>query len=584
MTPTSSTRRKAALLASATVLAGVLACGGSTSGTGMSDATTGSISLVVTDAPSDAWSEVGVVIRKAVLVPAGSTAANGVTIFDGTTAGAALNLVDLDGLSELLSSAQIPAGTYNRLVLQVDGDPADVTLVPSDGSGQIPASDLIVRGADPATKLATLTVDLSTPVVVSSGQPTSVQVDFDLLNPLFIVAHPLGSTTLYMVDLQIRQTIQNAASAALSAINLRIAHGQADQVATDAKSFRIKTIYGAEKTFTIDGAAGAAFYNLDASPVSPVRSTTVPSTLAPALYTGVAARLQSDGTLVATQVWYSATASKILLALPEGHVNKVDTANNAIWVFQQDGSILPFTVDANTQYFFQNGTTAIGSGETFLANLARGFKVQVAVADPAATQKIATSITIQRGNFEGSLLAADASGFTYQRNEVTPPETHSVGYGSGFTWWDFAHPSKRSTDLSAFALQAAPASGPASAGISTLDWSGSGWVAKDAVFVPSRLSNDPQTITKGYDQGSLILSYTPSGGPAPVNLRVNLGTVGNGLTVVTEYSRSGNVLSIVPLLTQAQWSAKLAAGAKVYVFGLPKGDGSLNAYWINLVD
>ncbi|MFZ1613537.1 MAG: DUF4382 domain-containing protein, partial [Holophaga sp.] len=156
-------------------LALTLACGGNTTTTqGAGTPDPGAVSFLVTDAPTDTWSNIGVIIRKAVLIPAGGTIAQGVTVYDGSTDTTKLNLVDLDELAELLGTAQIPAGTYDRLVIQVDGNPANIDLIPADGSAQIPAGQIIVRGADPVTKLVTLPVTLSSPLVVVAGQPNAV--------------------------------------------------------------------------------------------------------------------------------------------------------------------------------------------------------------------------------------------------------------------------------------------------------------------------------------------------------------------------------------------------------------------------
>jgi hypothetical protein len=133
------------LSASALALAGVsslgliLACGGGNSANtqGQSGSGAAPVSFLVTDAPTDAWSNIGVIIRKVVLIPAGGTIAQGVTIYDGTGDTAKLNLVDLDELAELLGTAQIPAGSYDRLVVTIDGNPSDIDLIASDGTAKI---------------------------------------------------------------------------------------------------------------------------------------------------------------------------------------------------------------------------------------------------------------------------------------------------------------------------------------------------------------------------------------------------------------------------------------------------------------
>lgn len=567
-----------------------LACGGGDGGTATTPTptpTTGSVTLLVTDAPVDSWSQIGVIVRKATLVPVGATVAGGAVLYDGSTAGQSLNLVDLDGVSELLNSAQIPPGTYDRLVVEVDGSPSNINLIPAGATTTIPASQIQVRGVDASTGNAAVSVILSTPVTVVAGQATSVQADFNLEHPQFIVAHGLGGNTVYTVEFQVRQMLENGVKA-LVQLGIRPLRGTVATVAADAKSFQLKTVYGYTRTLTLDATTPALFYDLDTTPVTAVSSFTVPAALTAPKYTLATAHINADGSLTAVRVAYSSDSSKLLSWTPEGHVTNVDNANGRFTVLKATGVPQIFTVNTNTQYFYQAGTAAIGTGPAFLANLAKGFKLQVAAVDPNATPLVAATVTIERGTFEGDITAASATGFTVNKIFTAVPETHTVGYGTSFSWWNALHPETASTDINAFLAQALPVSGPRSNLVSTLDWVNGAWAARNAIFIPAALSTTVQSITTAYASGQMVVSYTPEGSATATLLTVNLGSLTNGglqtQTLVTEYKKVGSVVTVTPILLEPQWAPHLTAGAKVAIYGLPKGDGTLNAYWVNLFD
>lgn len=581
-------RRSASLSSLALGIAGIgslaliLACGGGGTEASLTQtpAPPAPVSFLVTDAPTDDWSNIGVIIRKATLIPVGATLAQGVTVYDGSGDTTTLNLVDLDELSELLGTAQIPAGSYNRLVLQVDGNPANIELIPADGSAQIPAGQIIVRGADPVTKLVTLPVTLSAPLVVVADQPNAVQVDFDLGHPLFVVAHNLGGTTVYTLNLQVR----HKPHVALNRIYLRHLRGQVNSVAADSKSFALRTNRGKDKTLLVDAANQSLFYDLDAAPMTSVTSFTVPATLTATKYVRATARFQSDGSLTAVRVWYTSDATKLPRWSPEGHVVRVDPVLNQIRVLRENGIPATVQIDPGTQFFFQGGTTAIGTGTSFLAHMARGFKVDVTVVDPLATPMHAASVDIHRGTFEGDITAADANTFTYTKafGGDSTVDTHTVGYDAAFSWWNFTFPTLASTDQAAFIAKATPASGPRARAMSTLTWVNSSWAAKVAVFLPSQLSTGMQTLEGAYGSGTMSVSYTPEGASGPVSLTVKLNTTPGSMPLVTEFSKTGMIVSVTPLTTESQWASKLVNGAKVRVYGIPDGTGKLDAYCINL--
>ena len=106
-----------------------LACNGSSSSGSATPASTpmGTASIILTDAPSDQWSAIEVVVTQVTLLNKADHTKE-VVAFQGTSA--KINLVDLDSVGELLATAQIPVGTYDALRITID--PASVSLVKAD--------------------------------------------------------------------------------------------------------------------------------------------------------------------------------------------------------------------------------------------------------------------------------------------------------------------------------------------------------------------------------------------------------------------------------------------------------------------
>ena len=189
MRPTLRTFSVLALPLSLTALALSVACGGGSSSSATGTTTPmGTAAVILTDAPSDQWSAVEVVVTQvAFLNKADHT--KEVVAFQG--ASAKINLVDLDSVGELLASAQIPAGTYDALRISID--PASVNLVKADGT-TVPSSQVKVAGSS-------VIVNLSSDLVVTANGSNAVQLDFDLAHPLFLVQLPDGT---WVMNLQVR--------------------------------------------------------------------------------------------------------------------------------------------------------------------------------------------------------------------------------------------------------------------------------------------------------------------------------------------------------------------------------------------
>lgn len=587
-----------------TALGLALACGGGTTNGTVTPPAQGTVGFITTDAATEAWSNVGIIIRKASLVLASDTAAaSPVVIYDGSKDTTPVNLLQQDQVDELLSHATgIPAGTYDRLIVEVDGSPANITLVPAADpvTGAVPAavdpSLIKVRGtADAAhpTWMVLPTITLAAPVVVAANAATAVAVDFDLSHPAFIVEHDVttaaGSQTLFVVNFGTRGIFRHRPAAALSAYYLRRHLGAVASVAADGSSFTLLTEHGQTLKILADkGTSPTLFYNLDVKPVTAVPSAAVPATLAAGLNVECTARYQADGSLAAVRVWYSATAN-LPAWRPEGHITYVDRTNNLIRVLDSNGNPKTFLINAATRWYFRGDVTTDlsgGNGTAFLSQVERFFKVHLTVADPTATPMTATSVDIQRGVFEGSINPATASGFTYTKTfGDLSTATHALGYAPSFSSWDFTFPGAATAGTAGFLAEANSGVVLDSTGatfkpyaISTLNWS-SGWNAANAVFMPIAISPLAQTVTTAYASGSMQITAR---GATAVPVTVTLNSAAQEQPLVTTFTRQAGAVVTVAGVDPAQWASVLTSGAKVRVYGVPDGTGKLKAYYVNI--
>jgi hypothetical protein len=134
----------------------VAACG---SGTGGGPAA-GTVTLAMTDAPSDELEALTVTIESATLI--GDAGQAPIPLPDD--APITLNLLDLDGINQILATALVPAGTYSKLRLQI----SHATVTWPDET------------TEPVTIVANGKVDLNFQGVIeiAEGGATTIQLDF----------------------------------------------------------------------------------------------------------------------------------------------------------------------------------------------------------------------------------------------------------------------------------------------------------------------------------------------------------------------------------------------------------------------
>jgi len=562
-------------LATAGILAVALglACGGGGGATtSLSTNNTGPANILVTDAPSDSWSTVQFNVLEVTLRSAADHSKT-VVVFSGN---ASINLVDLDSLGELLATAKVPTGAYDQAKITLDTAPADITLVPQ-GSSTAVASNLIHVVGGGTT--STVTVDLSSAPLqinqVPSGGSNAVQIDFDLAHPLFINVMPSGAVVINF------KLLRKAVPADLRLIQLHRVVGTIGSVVATGSTFAVNSAAGRTLTFTTDGST--LFYDADSKPPLPGSF----SGLAASDGVMVASRLQDDGSLYAVRVWYCSAASEAALPIwkwsPEGHVVSVNAGAGSMIVDNADGHPRTITVNGSTTYTWQRTTPLPGTFS--LANIRRGFKVCVDVADPLATPLVATNVNIERAVDSGYIdTSTSSSGLVYGQPALANLRTYPYSTTPVFSWWDFEQPSSASPVVSDFLSALQGAGTTRVTGFSDLAWDSTGlaWDAANAILTPVALPR--ATITTGYNgtgtvAGTMVISYTDPLTSATVAKTITVNPVaGGGQTVVLLVNPKSGVVTTA-LDPAANWVNDLtpAGTTSVWVAAVPTATG-LDAY------
>ena len=621
-----------------------MACG-SSSGAGLisngGGTQNGSLNMMVSDASTEDWATIGVKILSISLVPQGG--GSPVNVFTAGSAVPTINLIQLDQLGEILGTLSVPAGTYTSAILTISANPGDVTLVvaadPEAGfagtpGATIPSSQIQIQGAtgSAGSKTVPVNVNFDSPLVVGANQTSSVDVEFDLAHPAFLVGHvppAAGGQTIWAVNFN-RGPVRHHPIWDITRLILRHAYGTVTGVSTDDASITItrdfpvepptnpETAVATSQSLTIlaDATNGTLFYDVDAKTVVTIKNFSTVANGLTGRFVRVAARYQSNGSLVAVRIW-AANAFNSVWISPEGHVLHVNTNTDVIIVQNELGIGIPLQVDNNTQFFFRTpwnavaDSTPIGQGTSFLTNkdLVRGFKIHASVVDPLASPLVAQTIDIEIARYDGSISAVNANNFTYTRKFNTtgddyiftlPYISSSTPNGSdpltgaaitGFKWWSFTFPTIVDSGTNAIPDFETATNGTVNFGgtagaypawgESYARWNdpilANAWAVPWTVLMPTTVPLG--TAATSYSNGVFTMSETGGTTAVPVDLRT---TSGSG-TLVYQVDRTNGIVTVsaVDITTTAGQTTitnNLITGTPVKVFGVPQANATIKAY------
>jgi hypothetical protein len=459
---------------------------------------------MVSDDATDDWATIGVKVLSVSLIPQGG--GSPVVVYTAPSTPPMINLVQLDQLGEIIGNAQVPIGTYTSVQLTLgannNGTTCDVSLVASGdpetgfdvpAGTTVPCSQIVIAGAQGTT--VPLTLNLATPLTVTSASTNALDLEFDLKHPALIVEHDAPSaTTPIFWTVNFNGPVRHHPRPDLTKVLLRHIYGQVATVASDGSSLTIDRAFPVHpitspETATVgttalpilpDAANGTLVYNLDGTtPDTPVTVTSFQSLIStlPTQYVRIAARYQQNGTLVATRIYSSATFNTVWKN-PEGHVLHVNTNTDVMHVTTEDGKATAIAIGPNTNFYYQSSNTPITPGGTTffegktpggLPNIARGFKVNATI-DPlsTATPPVALSVEIDVARYGGVITSPTSTGFNYNRvfpmadgrggadnysgtlDYISSSSANTDQAGNaitGFYWWDFAYPTLADTSL-----------------------------------------------------------------------------------------------------------------------------------------
>jgi hypothetical protein len=631
------------LCATVSVLLLLMACsgGGGSSNISSQSSNTGTITAIVSDDASQDWATVGVKVLSIALMPQGG--GTPVTIYSAPSSGAPfINLVQLDQLGEIIgNSSPIPTGTtFTQAVITVSGNPSDIQLIsapdpepgfPLAGGTPVPSGQIQVVGASGSPSTVPVTVTLSPPLTVAAGSSNPLDLEFDLSHPAFIVDHVAPAGTFWAVNFN-PQTVRHHPIHDITRLVLRRLYGTVSSVSSDNTYITVNKVLPTVPVVTPETSTatslnlqiladptvggGTIFRDLDLGTRFVINDFSSVAATLPNKFVRIQARYQQSGSLVATRIWASTSFAKVYVS-GEGHV--LDVGASSFTVVNEDGTTSTIPVDANTNFYFQNETTAIGAGTSFLGapNFVRGFKVLYNSQDD--------SVIIEIARFSGAIQSPTTQNFIYKRTfdvahtndnyTVTLPyissstangEDNSGNAITGFKWWYFAQPTSTlqsgSGAISSFfsavggtvnyGATCVPVGFPAALGISQpvvgesyANWNdpaaSNTWSAFWTVLLPTPA---PLATVKTAASGSSFTMTPVSPSCTGTTVNVDLDTTPGQATLVYTVSRSGNIITVTPLgdISQAgvltTLDGALGVGTPVKVFGVPESNGNLKAY------
>lgn len=383
------------------------------------------VSLSMTDEPPTG---VTVLFFQISLTAANLTPASGSSSVSLLSSGTPIqvDVTQLQAISAFLSTANVPAGTYNSLSLTF----ANPQLVIFNASDQAIASTCPLN----TTCQLTPQIDNSSSLTFSSA-PFPVTVAQNT---------PLG----FLLDFHLNQVIQSDLSVNLSATNgVTVAQlpstpptppwpfgfllGTVESVDSSQNEFTVQTRFG--RTFTIDVNSSTSYENFP----STVCTTSSLSCVATGQIVKVqVASVESDGNLLAAEVSYVQTGSQQVV---EGDVIGLSTSSGTTVMklllhWSPDSSQLPFggiasvTVASTATFSVDAGNFTIPAGLSFASasDLLIGQEVQVSVAAgslsssttvalwaPPSLSFTTDSVELEPGQVTGTVTSTNSSASSF---------------------------------------------------------------------------------------------------------------------------------------------------------------------------
>jgi hypothetical protein len=499
----------------------------------------GGLNVFITDAPTDEWEQVTVVLKSIGLHRSNSTTWETVWTADpADPAAGKINLVELSEVAELLDqSASIPAGTYNMMRIVIDTDPATMTLVPDGATAPIDPANITV--VNPGGK-GEIRIDLDPAIVVEEGKDANLMVDFDLAHPLSIV----NLNGKVIVSLKVRH---RALPRHLKDIQFTRTIGRITVAAGDLSGFTIKTLRDTDITFGVS--ANTIYYDVDAGADG---SFTGLSGLVGTGGALVASNMNADGGLFARRVWYARDIEDLPKFTPEGLVRRVgDTWLSIVRKkaeplatgadrYRCDWMAETVFVDENTKWTFHD--IDMGTGVDVLRHIARGFRVEVTYVNIDVYPHVAATINVRSAHADGLVVnpALESFGLGWLRHVRTMYYSNVADHA--FKWWFYGAPAAFSTDPQAFIAAVEQAR---QARLWVFAWAGLYWDTADArwevenlVLAPMKL-HDLTRITAGYTEqsGSIgVSTFDCWDATTPAEMTVKLDKTGDLQTVVGSFT------------------------------------------------
>ncbi|MGC2172760.1 MAG: DUF4382 domain-containing protein [Candidatus Sulfotelmatobacter sp.] len=384
------------------------------------------VSLSMTDQPPNGvtvlFFQVG--LTAASLTPAsGSTS---VSLLNNNTP-IQVDVTQLQAISAFLSTANVPAGTYNSLSLTF----ANPTLVIFNASDQALAStcalDTVCQLTPQIDNSLTLTFSsMPFPLTVANSTPLGLLIDFHLNNVI-------------QSDLSVNLGVTNGVTVKqlpplppVGPPQFGFLSGTVQSVNSSQNQFTLQTLFG--RTFTVDVNSSTTYGNFPSS----ICATGAFSCLASGqVVTVQVASVQMDGTLLAAEVSYIQAGAQQVV---QGNVVNLSSSNGSTvmslllhWCPPGNGS-LPFggiasvTVPSTATFSVDSDNFAIPTGLSFASasDLLVGQAVQVDVAAgsisssgnpahwaPPSVSFTANSVELEPSQITGTITAVSSSGSSF---------------------------------------------------------------------------------------------------------------------------------------------------------------------------